>query len=277
MAIKTILACLIDLETADDVMTCAVSLARSHDAHLTVLHTLASLVVYPGVAMHVPHEAFAIFNDNQHKEAAEIEAVFRKHTENEDIAAEWRLLPAGASTPADRITDSARMADLVIMPNATTAKDQSQQVQSRVIQDCGRPVLVVPSNYTAETIGSNIVVGWSDTREATRAAHDLVPVAIHGAAVSVLRVYDKGLNPLDDSELVELATAYDRHGLHAQIVHRDRQGKDVADILLEFAFEDGADLIATGAFGHSRAYDFVIGAVTYGLLRDARIPVLFSH
>ena len=35
-------------------------------------------------------------------------------------------------------------------------------------------------------------------------------------------------------------------------------------------------MIVTGAFGHSRAYDFVIGATTYALLRDAKLPVLFS-
>jgi nucleotide-binding universal stress UspA family protein len=35
-------------------------------------------------------------------------------------------------------------------------------------------------------------------------------------------------------------------------------------------------MLATGAFGHSRAYDFVIGAATRALLNDAKLPVLFS-
>ena len=41
--------------------------------------------------------------------------------------------------------------------------------------------------------------------------------------------------------------------------------------------ERGADLIVTGAFGHSRLYDFVIGAVTLDLMKDAECPVLFSR
>ena len=42
------------------------------------------------------------------------------------------------------------------------------------------------------------------------------------------------------------------------------------------AFESGADMIVTGAFGHSRVYDFVIGAVTRDLLHNAELPVLYS-
>ncbi|MBT8412810.1 MAG: universal stress protein, partial [Boseongicola sp.] len=57
---------------------------------------------------------------------------------------------------------------------------------------------------------------------------------------------------------------------------RDRAGAEVAEVLMKQAFEQGADMIVTGAFGHSRVYDFVIGAVTHNLLKDAKLPVLFS-
>ncbi len=36
-------------------------------------------------------------------------------------------------------------------------------------------------------------------------------------------------------------------------------------------------MIAIGAFGHSRAYDFVIGAATRDLLRHSELPVMFSR
>ncbi len=32
-----------------------------------------------------------------------------------------------------------------------------------------------------------------------------------------------------------------------------------------------------GAFGHSRMRDFVMGGATTGILRDLKMPVLFSH
>jgi len=67
-----------------------------------------------------------------------------------------------------------------------------------------------------------------------------------------------------------------RHGPSVELVHRDKDGEKIADVLGQEAFEVGADMMATGAFGHSRAYDFVIGAATRSLLSDAKLPVMFS-
>jgi nucleotide-binding universal stress UspA family protein len=67
-----------------------------------------------------------------------------------------------------------------------------------------------------------------------------------------------------------------RHGLKTTLEHRDPMGDSIAEVLENVAFEKGADLIVTGAFGHSRAYDCVLGATTYALLREQKLPVLFS-
>lgn len=277
MAMKTLLVCLIDRESADAVMSCAVQLASAHNAHLVGLHALEALVVYPGVAIHLPPETYSAFAHGRREEAAAIEAIFRKHTANEDIMSEWRLLKASSTSIADGIIESARAADLVMMPNATKNEDQSDQVQARVIRESGRPVMIVPPDYSGGSVGKRIVIGWSDTREATRGAHDLLNVAQDGADISVLRVRASEGDELKDFELVELANMYDRHGLRARMAHCDAGTDGIATVLLKHAFEQGADLVVTGAFGHSRAYDIVFGAVTHGLLRDAEIPVLFSN
>lgn len=276
MALKTLLVCLTDLESADAVMACAVPLARAHNAHLVGLHALEALIVYPGVAVHLPPEAYTAISKVRREEAEAIKAIFDRHTRAEDIAAEWRLLHAGTSMGADRIIECAQAADLIIMPNATTMEDQSDRTQARVIRESGRPVIIVPPGFKGESVGKRLVFGWSNTREATRAAHDLLGVAQPGSELTILRVANAAGDELEDVSLVELAKTYDRHGLRVQMAHCDVDKEGIAGTLLKHAFEEGADLIVTGAFGHSRAYDFVIGAVTYGLLRDAEIPVLFS-
>ena len=65
-------------------------------------------------------------------------------------------------------------------------------------------------------------------------------------------------------------------GLQVEVVHRTPGGNSIAECLLQEAFERGADMIVTGAFGHSRLFDFAIGAVTLELMRKADRPVLFS-
>ncbi|MCE8005957.1 universal stress protein [Aestuariivita sp.] len=278
MSLKTILVCMTTADHADTLMKMAVPLARRTGAHLIGLHTIEALLVYPGIAMHVPGSVFAQFNQNQNKEAAEIQAVFDKWTEAETFVSEWRLVKAEAVSAADRMLESARTADLVIMAAGDPQHDRVDQnnAQSRVIRDCGRPVIIVPLGYDGPEIGRSVVLGWSDTREAARAAHDLLLVTDPGAAVSVLRIDAAQSDPLTDYVGMDLAATYARQGLNASIVHRDKVGGSIAEAMNAHAFEQGADLIVTGAFGHSRAYDFVIGAATQDLLHHATYPVMFS-
>lgn len=278
MRLKTLLVCLTTLEHADTLMKLAVPLARKHDAHLVGLHTVEALLVYPGIAMHIPDVAFTAFNESQKEECAKIKAVFNRHTEGEIFPSEFRLVKAEASSANQRMVESARGADLVIMSHEDRNADRGDQrnAQADVIRNSGRPVIVVPLDYEGPEIGSNVVLGWSDTREATRAAHDLLIVAENGASVTVLRVGGEASDALSDSDGIDLSEALSRHRLKPTLERRDPVGHSVAEVLNQTAFEKGADLIVTGAFGHSRAYDFVLGATTYALLKEAKLPVLFS-
>lgn len=278
MALKTLLVCLTTPDHAETLMKAAVPLARKHDAHLIGLHTVEALLVYPGIAMHIPEPVFASFNDSQRKEAAAIKEVFVKHTENDDFQSEFRLVRAEAVSANERMVESARSADLIIMAhedNGVDRRDQ-QNAQMDVIRSSGRPVIVIPLGYEGPAIGENIVLGWSDTREAARAAHDLLLVADEKASITVLRVEASNIDAMADYDGIEVAEMYARHGLKATLEHRDPSGDSIADMVNKVAFEKGADMIATGAFGHSKAYDFVMGATTYALLKDAKIPVMFS-
>ncbi|WP_157440875.1 universal stress protein [Aestuariivita boseongensis] len=276
---KTILVCLTTPEHADTLLTCAVALARKHQAHLIGLHTVEALLVYPGIAMHVPEPAFAAFNKSQKAEAEEIRSIFLRRTESEDFVGEFRLLRAQSQSAAERMIESARAADLVIMSHEDRNADRYDQrhAQSQVIRHSGRPVIVVPLDYDGPEIGSNIVLGWSDTREAARAAHDMLSLADPGATVTVLKAGEAMTDAIIDGKSLDIAEMFARHGLRTTLEYREATHHSIADILQTVAFEKGADLIVTGAFGHSKAYDFVIGATTYELMKIQKLPVLFSR
>ena len=278
MGPKTILACLTTPEHAETILRMAVPLARKHNAHLIGLHTIEALLVYPGIAMHVPETVFANFQDSQREVAEAIKAVFDRHTENEDFASEYRLVRSEDVSASERMVESARAADLVLMAKDKSDPERYDQrhAHEQVIRDCGRPVIVIPQDYEGPEIGANILVGWSDTREATRAAHDMLTIADPGARVTVLRVGKSSKDILADSDGIDLAEMLARHTLEPTLEHRESMGAAVAEVLHKSAFEKGADLIVTGAFGHSKTYDFVMGATSHALLRDARMPVLFS-
>lgn len=278
MSLKTLLVCLTTPDHAETLMRVAVPLARKHHAHLIGLHSVEALLVYPGIAMHIPEPAFAAFNDSQKVEAEAIKGVFTQHTRNEDFPSEFRLTRAEAASATDRMVESARAADLVIMAREDRQADRYDQrkAQAQVIQQSGRPVIVVPLDYDGPALGKNLLLGWSDTREAARGAHDLLQIADEGAAITVVQVGRQMRDPLTDADGIDLAEMLSRHGLKPTLEYRDPTGDAIAEVLNKVAFEKGADMIVTGAFGHSRAYDFVIGATTHALLRQAQLPVMFS-
>lgn len=275
---KTILVCLTTPENAATLLKAAVPLARRHNAHLIGLHTVEALVVYPGIAMHVPAPAFAAFNESQEEQSAQIKAIFEQYTRAETFQAEFRLIRAEAVSANDRMVECARAADLVVMSQEDKIADRYDQrhAQVEVIRQGGRPVIVVPLGYDGPEIGVNILLGWSDTREAARAAHDMMDIARPGAKLTVLRAGKGPKDGLRDVDAIDIVETLARHNLRATLQRRELNGKPVAEVLNEVAFEQGADLIVTGAFGHSRVYDFVIGATTYTLLQESKLPVLFS-
>lgn len=275
---KTILVCLTTPENAETLLKVAVPLARKHNAHLVGLHTVEALLVYPGIAMHIPESAFAAFNVSQKEETETIKKIFSQHTRNEDFVSEFRLNRAEAVSATDQMVECARAADLVIMAHDDKETDRYDQrhAQVQVIRESGRPVIVVPLNYDGPEIGANLLLGWSDTREAARAAYDMLGLADAGANLTVLRVGKAPQDALNDSDAIDIVEMFARHGLKTTLEHRVPMGHSIAEVLTKAAFEMGADLIVTGAFGHSMAYDFVLGATTHALLRDQKLPVLFS-
>ncbi len=274
---KTILACLTSEEHADDILAAAIPLARRHMAHLIGLHTTEALVVYPGVFMHVPDTAYSTFDSSQKKISEAIETIFEDRVKAEDFVAEWRSVRAQSMTAADRMVDVGQTADLVIMAQADAATDRVDQhhAQEHVIRNSGRPVLHVPSGYRGDVLGKSVVIGWSPTREAARAVHDAIHMMEPGASVAIVSVTTSDAS--EAAGATELARALDRHGVSAEVVKRQAGRSDIASVLEREALERGADLIVTGAFGHSRVYDFVVGAVTLELMQSATLPVLFSR
>lgn len=277
MTAKTILACLTTEAHADPVLKAACVLAEKTDAHVIGLHTLQALVVYPGVAMHIPDGIYEAFDQDQKEVAAKLEARFAEAMQGRDFPSEWRCLKAQSTEAAHRVVESARAADLVIMAQADPAEDRSDQrhLQERVIRESGCPVLVVPHDFAGDTLGAKIVLGWSGTREATRAAHNLASVFPPGT-VTVVSAHKETGDEMRASGTIAIAEYLARHGFSTEIKHRDLAGQSVAEVLHEEATRTGADTLAVGAFGHSAIYDFVIGAATQDLLTNAKLPVMFS-
>lgn len=277
MTVKTIALIILDSSEADWLINKAITLARALDAHVIGLHAYSSVVFFDGIA-NAPM-VYATLQDWERDESDKIRDLFEEQMRKNDVRAEFRrqeILYGGE----DFLLSAARGSDLVMIGShgsGTRSPDDRAMVE-RLIRNLGRPVLVVSPDAVLNAPFQNIAIGWSETREATRAAHDALGLAKPGAAIDLIKLVARatdeqaGFDSRDD-----FAAALDRRGFKAKTTDRIALVESRGEELLRIVVETKADLLVVGAFGHSKIYDLVVGAVTSNLLKNATLPLLLSR
>jgi nucleotide-binding universal stress UspA family protein len=174
-----------------------------------------------------------------------------------------------------------RYADLVVLSqDADTGLGLPARVRGlpeHVAMRGARPVLVVPAAYQGEPIPGTAVVGWDGGTQALRAITAALPLLVRAASVKLVIV-----NPADLSELhgeqpgADMALYLARHGAKVEVVV-DHSRTTCGNVLCAIARDSGAGLLVSGAFGHSRYREWMLGGTTRELLERARIPLLIAH
>ena len=199
---------------------------------------------------------------------AKAEALFRKVAGTRNRV-EWRHAQA---LPSEFIPEQARAADLIVAGRAQVRDwiDPMSADAGDLVMAAGRPVLVVPPD-TELLSAKRIVVAWKDTREARRAVIDALPFLKAAQEVSVVAFGG------DDSGAVDVSAYLACHGISAAIHRHSVAEHAIAEELMRVASNDAADLIVCGAYGHSRASEWMFGGVTRDLLAHTRLCCLMAH
>jgi nucleotide-binding universal stress UspA family protein len=187
---------------------------------------------------------------------------------------EWRPV---LDLPIEALAREARSADLIVIGRPTTTRDVYSSLEiSGAILKVGRPTLVVPVGVRALK-AEHIVVGWKDTREARRAVQDSLPFLHEANLVTIVEMCASGEEEAATQHIDDVARYLERHRIKAgpKIILR-RQGPAAAQ-LIRLAQDEGADLIVTGAYGHSRLGEWIFGGMTRDLLATSPICCLMSH
>ena len=205
------------------------------------------------------------------REAHLAEEKFKATLKRDGVHGEWHRERGPAATMVSR---RARAADLVILGQVDPDHPSGLDTPEDVVLSCGRPVLLVPYAGRFERVGETVLAAWNGSREATRALHDALPLmTVASSSVTVLSV-----NPGPDSAPDEgLVQHLERHGLKANKEVDVVDEIDVADDILSRAADLGADLIAMGAYSHSRLRELILGGTTRAILEHMTVPVLMSR
>ncbi len=275
---KTILVHFDSTARIDRRMRVGAALADEFEAHLAAVYSIMSpLYSEPFVADGGAFVAQELLRFQERKDA-EARAAFDALAPTLGRQAEWR---AAAGDPASVVNEHGRYADLIVVGQyeEDAANDVTPDFIGRVIMGSGRPVLVIP--YTGEIampFARRPMVAWNASREAARAVTSALPLLRNADEVQVTTFNARaGRDGHGDVPGADIATFLARHGVKANVSGTTSKEVDIGNQILSRADDFRADLIVAGGYGHSRAYEFVMGGATRTLLESMTVPVLFAH
>lgn len=174
------------------------------------------------------------------------------------------------------LAEASCFADIaVVQQQAETAPwgQNLDDLPERLVLASACPVLMVPLAGNTSVKGEHVLIAWKCCREAARAARESMPFLRKAKSVTILTV-DQSQN-IASSEPISAFLM--KHGIRAASKHVEGSDASIADSILAEAKVLDCDLLVTGAYGHWRVQELVLGGVTQEILRKATLPVLFSH
>jgi nucleotide-binding universal stress UspA family protein len=274
---KTILAHFDSTERAATRITAAARLGDAFDAHVVALYSIMSpLYSEPFVADGGAFVAQELLRFQERKDT-DARAAFERLQPALGRPVEWRT---DAGDPASVVNEHGRYADLIVLGqhDDDQANDTTPDFIGRVIMGSGRPVLVVPYVGEFPTIGERPMIAWNASREAARAVSSALPLLRRAKEVQVTTFNARpGRGGHGDVPGADIATFLARHGVNANVSGSTSREVDIGNQILSRADDFQADLLVMGGYGHSRAFEFVMGGSTRTMLESMTLPVLFAH
>jgi nucleotide-binding universal stress UspA family protein len=287
MALKDLLVYVNQTEGAHYRLRLAADLASRHGSRLTALFVRefnqrqldmrknAELALISGEEFdRLNRRIQSSIDDAADRLQSAIEALGREYR----LAIEWRCVDGSALVVAPQ---HARYADLCILgPNERDGGESiGYDFSEKLLFATGRPLVFIPSPGAFETLGRHIVIGWNESRPATRAVSDALPLIERAERTTVISVDSPDFADRDGARAADQLVQHLRqHSPSVDAVKlKDIPARSIADALQAEAGVLGADLIVTGAYGHSKLWENLVGGVTRDLLDHMTFPVFMSH
>jgi nucleotide-binding universal stress UspA family protein len=188
---------------------------------------------------------------------------------------EWRW---DLEYPVLFLANEARSADLIVIKNTRQQRDDAYRLlnPAEAVLRMGRPTILVPE-HVHDLRADRIVVGWKDAREARLAVRDALPLLRKAAQVTIVEICASSEQEEARVRVRDVVRYLGRHGVKCEMDFRVHLAEPAAFPLLRIARDLEADLIVSGAYGHSRLGEWFFGGVTRSLLDDAPCCLMMSH
>lgn len=277
MSYKIIATILTETDEATEGLDAAISLAARMDAHLdiyvvTVSHTETNNYYMGAEALMIAEQTRDAMAQRE-----KLEVWLKERMQGEIIR--WSTQAATVQGPSltGYLARQLRFSDLIVLPRPYQGNAEAASLVEACLFVAERPVLMIPKGCKAPDAGGHVLMGWNDGAEALAAARAALPL-LEQADVADICIIDPPTHAADRSDPGGAMAQYlMRHGTKSEVAVLAKTEPQIGDILLRRAQEVGAQMIVSGAYGHSRLREAVFGGATRSLLEMADRPILMSR
>ncbi|HXJ01771.1 MAG TPA: universal stress protein [Micropepsaceae bacterium] len=287
--IKTLLVELTGSQTDTATLQTAYLAARLFDARLECLHlspewqqVAAQTAMADMTGPVVSEEFFAAFEAEAKAMTWRAHRHFLEFCKHRDIAisdaASASVTHAVSAAWQERlgefrhdIAKAARFHDLTVI-----SRRRDIDAVGSVILKAGRPILLAPE-AAPENFAPTIAVAWKDRAESARAMTAAMPLLEKAEKILLVCVEDGEGKARTIESANHVAEQLRWHGLSAEVQYAIPGGESIANTIVKCARDNKADLIVSGAYGHSRVSELVLGGVTRDLLKECPLPLFLFH
>lgn len=277
MSIASILVHVDNGSACESRLRAAITLTREFQSHLIALFIVPTYAIPVYAEVPIGPEVIETARQAMRESAQKAEVFCNNIADSTGVSLEWRVAEGNLIST---LNEHGRYCDLIVLgqSNRSDLDDMSTDVADHVVLESGAPCLVVPYIGSNQNLFGTILLAWNGSMESARAAKDALPFMQHAKRVDVLLINPEK-SEIDEGDIpgADIGAYLARHGIKAETHCVYNTQISTGDVLLSHAADLAADLLVTGAYGHTRLRERILGGVTRHLLQHMTIPVLMSH
>ena len=277
---KNMLVVVEDSTAADVRLDAACEMASRFGAHLTVLAVGPSPLLSYGADM---GGSAQFISDEIDAARARIESAAeraRRRLEAREVKPDIRLVSEIAPDVSRQAARHARYADITFtgQPDPDALEPTVLAAIDGVLFDSGRPLVMIPNHWSGAGFGKRILLAWDGSERAARVSTASLPLLVAAEQVTVAVVEpDVGASAHGEEPGADIAVSLARNGAKVQVEILASAGRSTSQTLLRCAHDHNCNLIAMGAYGHTRMREAWFGGVTREMLDGSDTPLFLMH
>jgi nucleotide-binding universal stress UspA family protein len=280
MSFKSLLTFADVTESSAPRLETAIAMAERHGAHLAVCALAEQPAYYYGIGTEVAADVYVQDIERSREVADRVAVAARARLAESGHDGDIRTATGTAAMISEIAARQARHADLNLVgqPLDDDHLTLLTSVLEGVLLNSGRPLAMVPRQWSGGAFGARVMVAWAPCKEAARAVNSAMPFIEAAERVDIAMVDpETGEHAHGDEPGADLAASLARHDVRVTVNRLPGGGQRVAERLLSHAADCNASLVVMGGYGHWRLREALFGGVTRDMIRQSTVPLLMAH